>query len=169
MTTHHRGGHSTEPFVDPVDQGHLPRMDFSPAPLPAAGPRQKTEDDHERRDRNQNAGERQHADLRLATVSSAGRFASRGRAEAFARTDRTRDVIPRAGGRITRVSARSTAAATIPEKTGPPAPPALQVVLAIRYPTPIQVPAQMAALIAALRTKRLRPTPATPANAAATG
>src|SRR5262249_11152787 len=129
MTTHHRGGHSTEPFMDPVDQGHLPRMDFSPAPVPAAGPRQKTEDDHERRDRNQNAGERQHADLRLATVSSAGRFASRGRAEAFARRDRTRDVIRRAAGRITTVSDASTDAVTITEKTGTPEPPALQSVL----------------------------------------
>src|SRR5262245_23435279 len=105
-------------------------MDFSPAPLPAAGPRQKTEDDHERRDRNQNAGDCQHTGLRLAAVSSAGRLDSRGRVEAFARSDRTRDVIPRAAGRITTVSDASTDAATITEKTGSPDPPALQVVLA---------------------------------------
>jgi hypothetical protein len=45
----------------------------------------------------------------------------------------------------------------------------LQVVLAIRYPAPIHVLVQMAALTAAPRTKRRGPTPATPANAAATG
>src|SRR5262249_25646981 len=115
-----------------------------------------------------NAGHRQHADLRRATVSSAGRLASPGRADAFVRRNRTTKVMPRAAGRITTVSDASADAATITEKTGIPDPP-LQVGLAIRSPTPLHVPAQMPALTAAPRTNRRRPTPATPAKAAVTG
>jgi len=75
----------------------------------------------------------------------------------------------RTAGRITTLSEAIIDAAMITVKSGRPDPPVLHVVLAIRYPTPIHVPAHIAAVTVAPARKRLRLIPATPANVAATG